>query len=325
MGHYQHLTTEERETAMVLREKGESIRSIGLALRRSASTISREFSRNLRCDGTYSANYASKQYHRRRKRCHSERIMANPEVASYVEKRLLWRWTPEQIAGRAKLENYPVSFSYATIYRAIDDRVLPYSLKKVLRFKSKYKKRKMDDKRGKLQGIRPISERPASVENRKQFGHWESDTVIGKRGTGRIATYVERKYGLLIAHKTSGGTPEEFNAVTISSFSALPRNMVKSLTVDRGAEFSHYAELEKSLSTSIYFCDPYSPWQRGSNENTNGLLRQFFPKGFPFDSFSDSDLDAVVSLINHRPRKRLGWRSPAEAIPKQLRSLLHLD
>ena len=318
MGHYGHLTTENRETAMILHEKGFSFRAIAAKINCSASTISREFNRNARPDGSYSASYADKQYRKRRKRCGPKPIMKNPVVARYVVERLHRRWTPEQIAQRARLDKYQIPFSFVTIYRAIDQRILPYSIKKLMRFKSKYKKHKKDDKRGIMQGLTGIEKRPASVNKRKIIGHWESDTILGQRRTGAIGTHVERKTGYLIAFQLNGGKSEEYTQATIQHFICIPPKYRRSFTVDRGMEFTNHRELTERLNMPVYFCDPYSPWQRGTNENTNGLLRQFFPKGTSFASITQEQLEYVVNLINHRPRKRLGWKTPAEVFFKNL-------
>lgn len=316
MGHYRHLTIENRETAMVLREKGWSFRAIALEINCSPSTVSREFIRNAKADGGYSASFADKQYRKRRKRCGPNPIMKNPVIAEYVIKRLHQRWTPEQIAGRAKLEKYQTPFSFVTIYRAIDQHILPYSLKKIMRFKSKYKRPKKGDKRGIMQGLTGIEERPTSVNKRKIIGHWESDTVLGQHRTGAIGTHVERKTGYLIAFRLNRVASQEYTQATIQRFSCIPRKYRRSFTVDRGKEFTNHREVTRELGMSVYFCDPYSPWQRGSNENTNGLLRQFFPKGTSFASITQEQLVYVVDLINHRPRKRFGWRTPAEVFFK---------
>ncbi|HWR22596.1 MAG TPA: IS30 family transposase [Feifaniaceae bacterium] len=312
MGHYRHLTTDERESTMALRSQGLSLRAIARKLKRSPATISREVRRNSKADGQYSSDYAAKRYCKRRKHCCPKRIMENPDLAQLVADKLRMKWSPEQIAGRLALEKYPVRFSYATIYRAIDQHVLPHSLKKELRFKSKYKRHKDDDRRGKRDGVTSISERPEAVNNRSEVGHWESDTVLGKRKTGRIGTHVDRKTGLLVAFKLAGGTPEEFAAATIAAFSAFPLAARRSFTVDRGFEFARYEWITEKLCMPVFFCDPYSPWQRGTNENTNGLLRQFFPKKTSFAPITDEALAHVVALINSRPRKRFGWKSPQE-------------
>ena len=159
-----------------------------------------------------------------------------------------------------------------------------------------------------------IHERPAGAENRSRFGHWESDTVLGKRGTGCIATHVERKSGYLIAVKIPDRQDKAFTIATIAAFAKISEKLKKSFTVDNGKEFAAHKELAAGTGMKVFFCDPYSPWQRRTNENTNGLLRQFFPKGTSFDDLSEQQLQAAVDLINNRPRKRLGFRSPAELL-----------
>ena len=183
-----------------------------------------------------------------------------------------------------------------------------------MRFKWKHKKCKGEDNRGKIPDTVSIHERPAGAENRSRFGHWESDTVLGKRGTGCIAAHVERKSGYLIAVKIPDRQDKAFTIATIAAFATISEKLKKSFTVDNGKEFAAHKELAAGTGMKVFFCDPYSPWQRGTNENINGLLRQFFPKGTSFDDLSEQQLQTVVDLINNRPRKRLGFRSPAELL-----------
>lgn len=312
MGHYQHLTTDERERIMILHAQGLSKRTIGKELNRSHTTISRELGRNHRFNGSYSAAWASKKYCKRRRRCHKKLIMGNKVIANYVIERLNLKWTPEQIAGRAKKDNCPFSFSFSTIYRAIDKHLLPFSPKQ-MRFKGVVnRKRKPDDKRGKMQGITGIDKRPKIANKRKRVGDWESDTVFGVRKTGAIGTHVDRKTGYLVAFKLKGLTSAEFVERTVEAFKQVPPEYHKTFTVDHGKEFTKHRDLARLLNMPVYFCNPCSPWQRGTNENTNGLLRQFFPKRTSFASITDEVLEYVVTLINQRPRKRLGWKTPAE-------------
>ena len=172
------------------------------------------------------------------------------------------------------------------------------------------------DKRGKIPNTTPISKRPAGAENRSRYGHWESDTVLGMRKTGCFGTHVERKSGYLIAFRIDDRQDNAFNTATIKAFSSVPDKLKKSFTVDNGKEFAAHKELSDATGMKVYFCDPYSPWQRGTNENTNGLLRQFFPKGTSFANISNDDLQHIVDLINNRPRKRLGFRTPLEVLYK---------
>lgn len=312
MSHYTHLTTQERERTMVYLGQGQSIRAIALMLGRSASTISRELRRNRTQDGAYSAEKAARCYRVRRKRCCRQRLFASETLAHYVIERLQLKWSPEQIAGRAKLEGYPHTFSYASIYRAVAARILPISLHKDMRIKGRHRSGKAGDKRGKILDAVPVSKRPKSADSRKSIGHWESDTVLGQRKTGSIGTHVERKTGFLIAFKIEDRKNQAFNKATIEAFSNIPVQYKKSFTVDRGIEFYHHKALAQATGMKVFFCDPYSPWQRGTCENTNGLLRQFFPKDTSFANLSQDDIAHAVALLNQRPRKRLGFKSPAE-------------
>jgi IS30 family transposase len=237
-------------------------------------------------------------------------------IRDYVLEKMELRWSPEEIAGRAKVEKKPFSISFPTLYRAIDSGVLPPQLKKIMRFKWKYKKRKTADKRGKIPDTTPISERPVGAENRTRFGHWESDTVLGMRKTGCIGTHVARKSGYLVAFRIDDRKDNAFNKATIPAFSKIPDKLKKSFTVDNGKEFAAHKELSKATVMKVYFCDPYSPWQRGTNENTNGLLRQFFPKRSSFADISEDRLAFAVALINNRPRKRLVFPTPIEVLEK---------
>jgi Transposase and inactivated derivatives, IS30 family len=314
MSHYTHLTTEEREKTIAFLALGLSFRAIARKLKRNPSTISREIARNSKKNGEYSSSFAEKKYKARRKLCCRRCLLLNDELYDYVIERMFLNWTPEQIAGRAKLEKYHISFSYSTIYRAINTTLLPIWLRKKMRFRAKYKHKKPYAKRDKIPDTVNISKRPKSIERRKCFGHWESDTILGMRKTGAFATHVERKSGYLIALKLENIRDNIFNKATIQAFIDVPKHIKKTFTVDNGSEFFSHKQLAKETGMKVYFCDPYSPWQRGTNENTNGLLRQFFPKKTSFASVTQALLDHVVYLINHRPRKRLGWKSPAEVL-----------
>lgn len=184
MCHYSHFTTEEREMSRVLKAQGLSIRAIAQKLNRSPSSVSREFHRNCYANGTYAAHHADKLYRKRRKNCGRKPKLENDIVREYVIEKINLRWSPEQIAGRAKLDREPFSITFPTVYRVIDSGVLPSQLKKIMRFKWKHKKCRKEDKRGRIPDTTPISERPAGAENRSRFGHWESDTIFGMRKTG---------------------------------------------------------------------------------------------------------------------------------------------
>lgn len=316
MSLYKHFTTEEREMSMVLKEKGYKNCEIAQRIGKSESAVSREFSRNSNKDGSYSAHTADEKYKERRKNCGKKPILqTNDEARAYVTEHLEQSWSPEQIAGRAKLEGKKFSISLRTIYRGIENGTLEKRYKVFLRIKRvKNRKRRPDDKRGKIADTTSIHERPEAVNKRLEAGHWESDTVIGKRGTGCIGTHVERKSGYLKAFKMADKTSEAFTLGTIAIFEHMPEKLKKSFTVDNGREFYLHRKLSEKTGMIVYFCDPHCPWQRGSNENTNGLIRQYFPKKSSFADITDERLAEVVDLINNRPRKRLGFLTPAEVI-----------
>ena len=312
MNRYTHFTIEEREKARCLLEQGLSIRAIARILRRAPSSVSREIQRNQYKNGNYAAHHAQRLYEKRKKHCGRMPKLYDETIKAYVLERMELRWTPEQICARAKFEKQPFLLSFVTIYRAIDNGVLPRQLKKIMRFKWKYKKRKGIDNRGKIQNTTSIHNRPEAANNRTEPGHWESDTVLGKRKTGCFGTHVERMSGFLVAFYLSDRRDKAFNSATIKAFDDLPNALKKSFTTDNGKEFTHHEQLAQATGMDIYFCDPHAPWQRGTNENTNGLLRQFFPKGTSLAHVSDKELNFVVDLINNRPRKRLGWITPNE-------------
>lgn len=318
MSHYTHLTIEEREQSRSLRESGASLRAIALKLGRSPSTISREFSRNSYATGSYAAHHAQKKYIKWKANCGKKPLLeSNEQLKNYVIQKLNLRWTPEQICGRAKLEKQPFTISYNTIYRAVNNGIIPMEIKKKMRFMKKHKNRNStNDNRGKIPNTVNISQRPSGCNNRTRYGHFESDTVIGMRKTGLLGTHVERKSGYLIAFKLETKTDVEFSNETIKAFKDVPDKLKKSFTVDNGKEFAMHEYMSKETGMNVYFCDPYSPWQRGTNENTNGLLRQFFPKGSSFKNITNESLQEVVDMINNRPRKRLGYKTPLEVLSK---------
>lgn len=318
MNQYKHLSIEEREKAMVMREQGKKDIEIAEALNRSRSTIGREWRRNIKKNGEYSANYAQKLSTCRKRHCGRKALLADPVLYSYVEERMYLRWTPEQIAGRAKLEGYPLSFSYNAIYRAVNKCIIPVKFRKLMRFRWQRKAKKGGDGRSQIADTVSIHERPHAANERKELGHWESDTVLGQRKTGCMGTHVERKTGYLMAFHLEHRRNELFAHKTQEVFSRLPDVLKKSFTVDNGTEFMNHKDIARATNMDMYFCDAYAPWQRGSNENTNGLLRQFFPKGTSFANMTDDDVQQAVVLINNRPRKRFGFKSPKEMLLHEL-------
>lgn len=318
MRHYHHLTTEERENLLVLTAQGKGVREIARSLNRSASTISREIKRNSTKKG-YSALAAEKQYQKRRKKSKRKKRMEEEQTKTKVEKLLNTYWSPEQICERLKKEHAKVQIGTSTIYRALASGELAPEFRRKLR-RTFYKHRKKKGS-GHLNIDYTIHDRPKSVESRIQFGHWESDTVRGFKSSGCVATHVERKSRFTVALKIPNRTTKPFIDSAIGFFSQLPKSRCRSFTVDHGKEFADHRRLSQALGCKVYFADPAAPYQRGTNENTNGLLRQFLPKGSDFSSLTQDILDSFVSLLNCRPRKCLGWKSPYEVY---FHKVLHL-
>jgi IS30 family transposase len=231
-----------------------------------------------------------------------------------VAERLSLQWSPEQIAA-----SLPIS--HETIYQHVyADKVQGGSLWKHLRCQKKKRKRYASgrERRGQIIGRRPIAERPASVQTRSQVGHWEGDTVIGAGHKQAIVTLVERKSGFAVLAHVTRKTSELVSQAIITSLAPLAQR-VRTVTYDNGKEFADHAVVDEALRSTAYFADPYASWQRGSNENFNGLLRQYIPKKRPLSTVTNDELKMIQDLINHRPRKRLGFKTPHEVFHQSLK------
>ncbi len=314
------LTLAEREAISRGMVAGNSIRLIASRLGRAASTVSREIRRN---GGRrrYRASKADQAAWDRAYRPKTCKLVQNRSLASIVARKLRGLWSPEQIAGWLKYaypddENDQVS--HETIYKslfiqargALKKELLQHLRRTRVMRRSRHHTQKTSD-HGRIKDTVSISERPASVEDRAVPGHWEGDLIIGSHNS-QIATLVERKtrYLMLIRVK-SKDTKTVINAL-IKHAHKLPRELYKSLTWDRGKEMADHQRFSLDTDIKVYFCDPKSPWQRGSNENTNGLLRQYFPKGMDLSNIHQNKLNAVARQLNERPRKTLDFRTPAE-------------
>lgn len=307
---YHHLNISERESILSLRAQNFSIRQIAKELGRSASTISRELKRNRAKDAPYrySPSIAQKRYNRRRKLCCRKHSMSKPEVCELVMSLLRRYWSPEQISNRLKIEKNPIQISTSTIYRSWKQYLPVKEYRKYFRTKPYHKPRK-GRRTGKLQIPHKIRERPDEANKRTCIGHWESDTLQGKRGSGKLATHTDRYSRKEVAILLRKNGSDAYMAATVN---AMKKLTTKTFTTDHGKEFAHHNILTDELGAEVYFADPMSPWQRGTNENTNGLLRQYFPKRTSFAHLTQDDVDIVVDMLNHRPRKCLGWRCPDE-------------
>ena len=313
---YTHITTEERACLAEYLKNGMRMVEIATLLERDVSTISREIKRNRnkheKPDGTYySATAAASRYRQRRKRCvRKPRLIPGTELYNYVCSNLKDAWSPEEIELTWKQLHPGEKLSEGTIYRAVFRGELPEIAPEThLRRRGKRKY----GKRGKFYTIKPehtIHDRPEAAQNRERIGDWEGDTVAGGVRKGYLVTLVDRLARYLVVAKVNtlnAGVVAESVIKALKS-SKLP---VKTITFDNGSEFAEYKAIERGLNTTVYFADPHSPWQRGTNECFNDRLRFFFPKGSDLRPVSDETVADVVSSINRRPRKCLGLRSPA--------------
>ena len=309
---YHQLTSEERYALSALRRQGLSQAAIGRSLERDPGTISRELKRNSRKDGGYRPFTAGEMTRGRRSRSRRNQQFT-PEQWVLVVSCLQKLWSPEQISGRLALEGR-LHISHETIYRYIwNDRWHGGSLHTYLRHDPKQLRKRYGryDSRGRLAGKRAISERPPGAENRSRVGHLEGDTMIGSSDKHCILTLVDRKTGHVRIGKLRQRTVGETNRRAIRLIKRAPRRTL-TLTLDNGTEFHGYKRLEKATGITVYFATPHHSWERGTNENTNGLLRQYLPKRTSMARLTQRDCDGIARHLNNRPRKRLGYRTPAE-------------
>ena len=313
MGHQIHLTLREREGIMLMRRDGRGVSEIARAIGRSKSTVSRELKRNS-CERFYRASTAQRRYSERRKACRRRRALDDERVFDLVRDKFLEeQWSPEQIEGRLALELGESPVSDTTIYRGIhagrfDGCIGGRRAKRRLRHRGK-RRRGPSERRGKIKVSHEISERPPAAEERVEPGHWEGDTVAGKAGGACLLTLVDRKDGFLVGGKCRRKTAK---CVCGKMPRALEGQPLGSVTLDRGKEFADHAQVTADIGVQFYFALPHHPWQRGTNENTNGLLREYFPKGESLARVSEERVQEVYDKLNRRPRKRLGYRTPYE-------------
>ncbi len=324
---YKHLTPIERESIMKLLVQGYGTRAIARKMGRSPSTISRELSRNSGSGHSYSAYEADKRYHQRRAACRPKLKLADDETQERLLAYLGEGWSPEQIVGHQKLDGeQKLGISVTTIYRSFKRGLLPQAAKGCLRRKGKIYRKKdvISDGRGRIKNAVSIEKRPKTVEGRKRIGHWEGDTVLGRPGTGGIVTLVERKSRYILARKIANKTADATTEAIVSLFEDVPLCALKTLTLDNGKEFAGHEEIAALTGASVYFAHPGHPGERGTNENMNGLIREYLPKGIDFREVLDGEVQQVVARLNDRPRKCLGFRTPREVFFKRFPVALSL-
>jgi transposase, IS30 family len=310
---YSQLTEDERYAIAAMRRQRLSIRAIARELSRAPSTIARELGRNRRPDGWYRAQTAGERTRGRRSRstCNTR---FTPDDWVLVEHLICLDWSPEQVSGWLKLHGL-LSISHETIYvRIFADQRAGGGLWRHLRqaMKKRRKRYRSHDSRGRLAGKRHISERPAAVEERVEMGHWEADTVKGdSQAAHSVLTMVERATGYLVMGKLERHTAAH---TTQRAIELIRRHggQFKTVTADNGTEFHSYAEVEAATGVPWYFATPHHSWERGTNENTNGLLRQYLPKRTSMAHVTQDLCEEIAAKLNSRPRKRLGYRTPEE-------------
>jgi IS30 family transposase len=320
----------EREEIAVGLAAGLSLRQVAarLAPGRTASTVSREVARN-GVQGVYRAVRAEREARQRARRPKPAKLAVNGELRAAVAGKLERKWSPEQVSAwlRREFPGRPeMQVSHETIYQSIYVQgrgALRRELAAQLRTGRAARRpgTSAGERRGKIAGMVSISERPAEAADRAVPGHWEGDLVIGRAGKSAIGTLVERStLFVLLLHLPGGHGAGQVAAAMSREAAGLPAALRRSLTWDQGSEMNGHARITAATGMPVYFCDPHSPWQRGSNENTNGLLRQYFPKGTDLSVHSREHLQAVADELNGRPRKTLGWKTPAEALAEFLDS-----
>ena len=316
---YTHLTMDERNVIYRMQFQGYPQAEIARCLGRHRSTISRECKRNAGLNGRYNPGTAQTLANiRRRNHLHRPKTGCRP-LMRYVAHRLLDCWSPEQIAGRldawAPEPLREKAISHTTIYRWIwADPQRAQQFRPFMRIAQKPRRKPYGkpSRQGQILGKRSIEDRPQEANERQRLGDWEGDTVVGKGRTGYLVTCVDRASRYLIARTVQTCAAAPVAQKLQSSLRRLPASKRHSLTLDNGREFARPAELERKLAMPIYFAHPYHSWERGTNENTNGRLRQYLPKGTDLAQVTAAQLRAHVRALNHRPRKCLGYRTPFE-------------
>ena len=314
---YIHLTIEERTSIAHLHKQGVSLRQIAITIGRNVSTIKRELDRNYtpnkKGDNDYYPYSSQKRYEERKSEAHN--IIQFPlEVIQIIEQRIKETWSPEQIAAYYKNDRFPC---YKTIYKWINEGIIINGNKSLLRRKGKggwY------ETRGKQNRGKSIRKRDKRIYKRADYGHWELDTVVSGLGKSKscFITLVERKSRFYKAIKSPNRHADVVARLIIDYLKQYPSELVKTITTDNGKEFAEWEQIEKELNCEVYFCDTFCAWQKGSNENSNGLLREFFPKGYNLNRYTQVYIDKKVNLINNRPRKCNNWISPSKLMSEAI-------
>jgi IS30 family transposase len=323
MSQYHHFTLEEREKIACFQRENLSLRAMAQALNRSPSSISREIRRNQVANGFYIAEFADKKSKDHR-HVLKPRVLHRQKTAAakdYILEKLKLSWTPDEISGRMRREKQSFYACPETIYKFIysqegrDLKLFSFLKRKQKTRYFRHSKRPVEPR------VAPgasVHDRPKTIENRRNFGHFEGDLVICKNGN--IATLLERKTRMAFLIKNDSKHSDLVISGIQSALAMLPEKLRRSLSLDQGTEFALYQRLEVALGIKIYFCDTHSPWQKGANENFNGRLRHFLPKKSDISTLTQADLDQIAEQMNNTPRKCLGYKTPKEAFSAALRT-----
>ena len=315
---YKHLSIWEREKIQELLWQKKSIRFIAGVLERSPSSITREINKNIPLHYQYTPRLANERALKKRKSRGRKLRLKSLFIRRYVVEHLKLGYSPEQIAGRLSLEYPKEKISHEAIYQYIYYRIQSNYIKKGnidlrIYLKRRHKRREKKGMRKYQRIFKPkgfsIEERPKEVDKRKTLGHWEGDSVVSRKSKVGLNTLVERKTGLVLISKIQNGTANETANTVVKRLQNFP---CKTLTTDNGTENFAYEKIQDELKISCYFAHPYCSGERGTNENTNGLIRWYLPKGTDFATISNETLKAIENTLNNRPRKRLGWKTPLE-------------
>lgn len=313
---YSHLTQTQRIELSLLIRLGNSQRAAARVLGVSPSTVCRELHRNRQPSGHYHARVARLLMTTRRAAANQQlrKLPGDSGLEHHIEVKLRSYWSPEQIAGRLRREGRAFSVCAQTIYNWVYR--FRQDLRDYLRSQKQHYRRTRANtlrkqKREALIALRRIDHRPHGAEQRSRYGHWEGDTMVSRQNKARLGTLVERRSGYLCAFLLASGESEQFTRAASAALADIPTRYQRTLTLDNGTEMQSYELLERLTPLHVYFAYPYHSWERGTSENTNGLLRQFYPKKTSL-AVSQAELDKTVQLLNTRPRKRLGYRTPAE-------------
>ena len=324
MEKYKRITLQERVSISNLLASGKSKSQIAIELSRHRSSISRELNGwGNRYDPLRAQDYAQRGAGMRNNTC---KLNTLPGLLEYVKEKLSLKWSPEQISKRIK-EEFPLNMEMRVSHEAIYTYIYLLtrgSLKKELigylrqAKKSRYTRKGSHDKRGRIPDMISIEERPKEVEDRSIAGHWEGDLIVGKNHKSAMGTVVERKTRAVIMVKLKGQDAESVRKAFEQELGNLPEQMRLSMTYDNGKEMAQHKLFTQNTKIKVYFCHPNSPWERGTNENTNGLIRQYFPKGTDFNKVSLAEIKAAQHELNERPRKVLSWKTPKEVFEQEI-------